>query len=156
MGRSVGDAVERAKYPPLGRQGAQLERLIQALPAAIYTTDADGRITFFNEAAADLWGRRPEIGKSEFCGSWKLYWPDGTPLSHGECPMAIALKEQRVVRRMEVAWRKSRRAKARCRTVKVNSVSHHASRAASCCPLRLPRLIVTAFGQKIRSLMGHP
>ena len=46
MGRSFGDAVERAKYPPFGRRGAQLERLIQALPAAIYTTDADGRITF--------------------------------------------------------------------------------------------------------------
>jgi two-component system, chemotaxis family, CheB/CheR fusion protein len=101
MGRSFGDAVERAKYPPFGRRGAQLERLIQALPAAIYTTDADGRITFFNEAAAELWGCRPEIGKSEFCGSWKLYWPNGTPLSHGECPMAIALKEQRVVRGME-------------------------------------------------------
>ena len=101
MGRGFGDAVERAKYPPLGRQGAQLERLIKALPAAIYTTDADGRITFFNEAAAELWGCRPEIGKSEFCGSWKLYWPDGRPLPHGECPMAIALKEQRVVRGME-------------------------------------------------------
>jgi PAS domain S-box-containing protein len=101
MGRGFGDAVERAKYPPFGRKGAQLERLIQALPAAIYTTDADGRITFFNEAAAALWGCRPEIGKSEFCSSWKLYWADGTPLSHGECPMAIALKEKRVVRGME-------------------------------------------------------
>lgn len=101
MGRAFGDAVERAKYPPLGRHGAQLERLIQALPAAIYTTDADGRITFFNDAAAELWGCRPEIGKSEFCGSWKLYWPDGRPLPHGDCPMAIALRETRDVRGME-------------------------------------------------------
>ena len=101
MGQAFGEAVERAKYPPLGRQGAQLERLIQVLPAAIYTTDAEGRITFFNEAAAELWGCRPEIGKSEFCGSWKLYWPDGRPLPHGECPMAVALKEQREVRGME-------------------------------------------------------
>ena len=31
-----------------------LERLIEALPAAIYTTDAAGRITFFNKAAAEL------------------------------------------------------------------------------------------------------
>ena len=101
MGRSFGDAVERAKYRPLGSRGAQLESLIQALPAAIYTTDAAGRITFFNEAAAKLWGCRPELGKSEFCGSWKLYWPDGRPLPHGECPMAVALKEQREVRGME-------------------------------------------------------
>jgi len=75
--------------------------LVEALPAAIYTTDARGRITFYNEAAAALWGRRPIIGSSEFCGSWKLYWPDGRPLPHYECPMALALKERRAVRGME-------------------------------------------------------
>jgi PAS domain S-box-containing protein len=64
-------------------------------------TDAAGRITFYNEAAADLWGVRPEIGKSEFCGSWKLYWPDGTPLPHDQCPMALALKDKRPNRGME-------------------------------------------------------
>jgi len=33
--------------------------------------------------------------------SWKLYWPDGTPLPHDQCPMAIALKEGRAVRGVE-------------------------------------------------------
>ena len=47
--------------------------LLQALPVAVYTTDAAGHITFYNDAAAELWGVRPELGKSEFCGSWKLY-----------------------------------------------------------------------------------
>ena len=93
MGRAFGDAVQRAKYP--------LSGILQALPAAVYTTDAAGRITFYNEAAATLWGCRPEIGKSEFCGSWKLYWPDGRPMAHGECPMAIALREGREIRGME-------------------------------------------------------
>ena len=101
MGRAFGEAVEQARHQPFGPHGKHLETLIQALPAAICTTDAAGRITFFNEAAAELWGCRPEIGKSEFCGSWKLYWPDGKPMPHGECPMAVALKEQRVVRGME-------------------------------------------------------
>lgn len=73
-------------------------QLIQNLPAAIYVTDAQGRIAFFNDAAAALWGCEPELGKSEFCGSWKLYWPDGTPLPHDECPMAIALKEMRAIK----------------------------------------------------------
>ncbi len=101
MGRAFGEAIEQARHHPFGPRGKHLEGLIQALPAAIYTTDAAGRITFFNEAAAELWGCRPELGKSEFCGSWKLYRPDGKPLPHGECPMAIALKEQRVVRGLE-------------------------------------------------------
>jgi two-component system CheB/CheR fusion protein len=101
MGAGFGDAVARATPQSLSIGGIRLEDVIRALPAAIYTTDADGRITFYNEAAAELWGCRPEIGKSEFCGSWKLYWPDGSPLPHGECPMAVALKEQRMVRGME-------------------------------------------------------
>jgi two-component system, chemotaxis family, CheB/CheR fusion protein len=101
MGAAFGDAVERAKAQPLRLGRAQLEDLIRALPAAIYATDAAGRITFYNQAAAEMWGCRPELGKSEFCGSWKLYWPDGRPLPHGQCPMALALKEQRVVRGME-------------------------------------------------------
>ena len=76
-------------------------KVLDDLQAAIYTTDAKGRITYFNEAAATLWGCRPQLGKSEWCGSWKLYWPDGTPLPHGECPMALALKEKRPIRGME-------------------------------------------------------
>ncbi len=75
--------------------------LVQALPAAVYTTDAQGRITSYNEAAAVLWGCRPELGESKFCGSWKLYWPDGTPLPHDECPMALALKRKQPIRGME-------------------------------------------------------
>src|SRR6266446_3641181 len=77
--------------------------LLEALPVAIYTTDADGRMTFYNQAAAELWGHHPELGSSQWCGSWRLYWPDGRPLPHGECPMAIALKEGREVRGVE-AW----------------------------------------------------
>ena len=77
--------------------------VLGALPAAVYTTDAAGRITYYNDAAAELWGHRPPLGTSEWCGSWKLYWPDGTPMAHDECPMAIALKEDRVVRGMEAA-----------------------------------------------------
>lgn len=75
--------------------------LMQALPAAVYTTDAQGQITSYNEAAAELWGCRPDPGNSSFCGSWKLHWPDGRPLPHDECPMALALKEKRAIRGME-------------------------------------------------------
>ena len=75
--------------------------MLGSLPAAIYTTDAAGKITYYNEAAAKLWGCRPELGNSEFCGSWKLYWPDGRPMRHDECPMAIALKTGQAIRDAE-------------------------------------------------------
>jgi len=74
---------------------------IEALSAAVYMTDAEGRLTFYNEAAAELWGCRPELGESKFCGSWKLYWPDGTALPHDKCPMALALHQKRPIRGME-------------------------------------------------------
>src|SRR6185312_2964870 len=49
----------------------------------------------------DLAGRTPMLGVDEWCVSWKLFWPDGTPLPHDECPMAIAIKEGRPVRGVE-------------------------------------------------------
>ena len=75
--------------------------LLEALPVAVYTTDAQGRITFYNRAAAALWGHNPALGSSQWCGSWRLYWPDGRPMRHDQCPMAIALKEGREVRGVE-------------------------------------------------------
>jgi PAS domain S-box-containing protein len=79
----------------------QFRQLLDALPAAIYTTDAAGRITYYNEAAVALSGRRPQLGSDEWCVTWRLYWPDGTPLPHEQCPMAIALKGNRPVRGTE-------------------------------------------------------
>jgi PAS domain S-box-containing protein len=80
---------------------ALADEVLEAFPAAVYTIDAEGRITYFNQAAADLWGCRPELGKSEWCGSWRLLWPDGRPMRHDECPMAVALKEGRPIRGAE-------------------------------------------------------
>ncbi len=77
-------------------------QLLEALPAAVYTTDAAGRVTFFNEAAVEVAGHRPELGRDLWCVSWRLYRPDGTPLPYDECPMAIALREDRAVRGVEV------------------------------------------------------
>jgi PAS domain S-box-containing protein len=76
-------------------------RLLEVLPAAVYTTDAAGRITFYNQAAVDLAGRRPELGTDQWCVTWRLYWPDGTPMRHDECPMAVTLREGRAVRGAE-------------------------------------------------------
>jgi len=79
----------------------RFRQMIDALPAAIYTTDAQGRLTHFNPACVELSGRTPELDNDQWCVSWKLYHADGTPMPHDECPMAIALKEGRIVRGVE-------------------------------------------------------
>lgn len=84
--------------PVAGMQGVWCRDVLNALPAAVYTTDAAGRITFFNKAAVDFSGRVPEIGSDQWCVTWRLYWPDGRPMAHDECPMARALKEDRPIR----------------------------------------------------------
>ena len=78
--------------------------LFEALPDAVYTCDAEGRITLFNHRAVELWGRAPSIGDSAelFCGAFRLYLPDGTPLPHAKTPMARALREGRGFRNVEV------------------------------------------------------
>jgi PAS domain S-box-containing protein len=75
--------------------------ILDALPVAVYTTDAQGRITYYNQAAEDLWGHRPKIGSDQWSGSWRLFWPDGRLLPHDECPMAVTLKEGHPVRGVE-------------------------------------------------------
>jgi PAS domain S-box-containing protein len=81
----------------LNESDSRYNQLVQNLPAALYTCDREGRITLFNEAAVALWGRTPEIGKDSWCGSWKIYKPDGSELPIDECPMAVTLKEGRPV-----------------------------------------------------------
>ena len=86
----------------LAQERDQSRAVIDAQPAAIYTTDVTGRITFYNKAAAELWGFRPELGKTELWKSWKLYRPDGSEMQPGEFPIAVALKEKRPINGMEV------------------------------------------------------
>lgn len=93
-----GAAIQIPELPPI--EVAPEERfreIVDALPAAVYTTDAQGWITYFNPAAVAFAGRVPKPGSDRWCLTWKLYRPDGTPLPNDQCPMAIALKEGRVV-----------------------------------------------------------
>jgi len=78
------------------------QQLIQALPAAIYTCDANGYILTYNKAAAALWGREPEPGKDAWCGSPKMYTIDGKPLLLNQSPMAIAIREGREIQDAEI------------------------------------------------------
>ena len=76
--------------------------VFDALSVASYTTDAVGRITSCNQAALELAARRPKLGSDEYHITWRLDRPDGTSLPRDERPMAIALKEDRPVKGVDV------------------------------------------------------
>lgn len=73
------------------------KQLIEGLPVAVYTCNTNGYINLYNNAAVELWGREPVSGKDRWCGSDKIYRTDGSPLPLEECPMAIALREERAI-----------------------------------------------------------
>src|SRR5687767_2827831 len=75
---------------------------VEQLDAAVYTCDAEGRILFYNRAAAELWGREPKVGHDLWCGSVAIFYPDGSPMPLDQCPMAITLREGRGVRDVEI------------------------------------------------------
>lgn len=72
--------------------------VLDALPVPIYTTDAEGRVTYWNHACINFAGRKPELGKDRWCVTWRLYTTDGLHLPHDQCPMAKAIREQRSIR----------------------------------------------------------
>jgi PAS domain-containing protein len=71
---------------------------LDQLPAAIYVTDPDGLITYYNPACIDFAGRVPTVGRDRWCVTWKLYTEDGVFLPHDQCPMAVAILEKRSIR----------------------------------------------------------
>ena len=75
----------------------EFRSLLEKLPAGAYTCDPEGLITYFNRNAEQLWGRAPSLNDpaDRFCGSFKLYATDGTPITHDRCWMALALQTDR-------------------------------------------------------------
>jgi PAS domain S-box-containing protein len=103
----VGGSLETAEFllgtalAAIGGPRDEMREALDALPVAIYVTDVDGRITFYNRACVPLTGRVPETGFDRWCVTWKLFTIDGEPLPHEVCPMAVAIKERREVRGAE-------------------------------------------------------
>jgi signal transduction histidine kinase/ActR/RegA family two-component response regulator len=61
-------------------------------------------ITYFNPKAVELWGRAPKLNDpaDRFCGSFKLFSSDGTPIRHDQCWMALALQTNKEFNGREV------------------------------------------------------
>jgi PAS domain-containing protein len=73
---------------------------LREFPAAIYATDARGMVIHFNRACIPFAGRTPRLGQDAWCVTWKLYTEAGEFLPHGQCPMALAIRERRSIRGM--------------------------------------------------------
>lgn len=96
----------------VGASERRFRALVRDLSAGVYTCDAAGYITYFNEAAAALWGRTPEIGREQWCGSFRIRRPDGSLVALDTCPMALALKgepvssgEELILEQPDGTWR---------------------------------------------------
>ena len=85
----------------LRNKEASFRRLLEDLPAAIQTTDTEGRITYCNQAAIELWGTRPDLGRDTRHNLYRLYYPDGAPMPDGEQPCQVSLRERQIVRGQE-------------------------------------------------------
>jgi PAS domain S-box-containing protein len=72
--------------------------VLDQLPVPIYTVDAGGAVTYWNQACADFAGRRPKLGKDRWCVTWKIYTTTGERLPHDQCPMAEAVRASHPIR----------------------------------------------------------
>ena len=73
---------------------ARYRTLFDQVPVAVCACDATGVIQEFNRRAVELWGRTPQIGdlRERFCGSLRIFYPDGRLMPHDESPMARVLR----------------------------------------------------------------
>jgi PAS domain S-box-containing protein len=96
---AIVDLTERKRFEEkIQRSEERFRTLFDLVPVAVYVCDADGIIQEYNRRAAELWGCEPG-GNGEgprFCGSYKIYYPDGRYMPHEECPMARALRGEKL------------------------------------------------------------
>jgi PAS domain S-box-containing protein len=78
--------------------------ILEYIPTAVYVIDSVGLIRSFNKRAAEFWGRRPKIldADDRYCGSFKMFLPDGTSLPHDKTPMKAAIQDGEVCKNVEV------------------------------------------------------
>ena len=87
-------------YEGLRESEHHLHAVLELMPAGVYACDAQGRITFFNRRAAELWGREPALNDDHerFCACFRAYTPEGVFIEPAATAMAMAIREGRSFR----------------------------------------------------------
>ena len=96
---AIVDLTERQRFEErIERSEERYRTLFDLVPVAVYVCDAEGVIQQYNQRAVELWGREPgRNGEGpRFCGSYKIFYPDGRLMPHEECPMARALRGEKL------------------------------------------------------------
>ena len=98
----MADSAKRISIPvetaeeEIASSALRYRTLFDLVPVAVYMTDADGVIQEYNHRAVEMWGRIPSKNGDKFCGSFKMYYPDGTFMPHDKCPMARVLRGEQL------------------------------------------------------------
>ena len=96
---AIVDLTERSHFEEeIQRSEERYRTLFDLVPVAVYTCDANGIIQQYNRRAVELWGQEPRRNgaSARFCGSFKIFHPDGQPMPHEKCPMARALRGEKL------------------------------------------------------------
>lgn len=88
-------ALQRSAEARIVASELRLEQLVTMLPAGIYAVDAEGRFTFFNPRAAEIWGAAPRLRQSydEFAAQFQILDETGAPLPIERRPLSLVLRE---------------------------------------------------------------
>lgn len=101
LSREAADLIIESAVDAIGRSPDAFFRVLDDIPAALYVADTEGTITYFNKACITLAGRTPAVGHDKWCVTWRIYTTEGEFLPHDQCPMAVAIRDQRPVRDVE-------------------------------------------------------
>ncbi|MEO6665153.1 MAG: PAS domain S-box protein, partial [Nitrospiria bacterium] len=85
------------------REG-DFRQMLDQLPVGVCVCDREAILTRYNRRATEIWGRAPVIGDrhERYCGSFRLWRPDGRPLPHEETPVAGVLAGGPAARNVEL------------------------------------------------------